>query len=249
MNEKLISIIIPVYNAERFLDETIKNVLEQTYSNFELILVDDCSTDNGIEIIKKYNDYRIKLISNTKNSGAAITRNNGIKAANGKYICFLDADDLWDKEKLEKQVRFMEQKKYAFSFTGYEFADEMGVANGKKVYVPEKINYTEALRNTTIWTCTVMFNMDMLSKEDIYMPNVESEDTACWWKVLKKVEYAYGLNEILSYYRRSANTLSSNKVKAIRRIWNLYRNVEHLGIIYSLYNFLFYAINALRRRI
>lgn len=247
--EDLVSIIVPVYNAEKFLNDTINTVLNQTYQNFELIFVNDCSTDKSVNIIKKYKDKRIKLINNKTNSKTAITRNNGIKEAKGKYICFLDADDLWDKEKLQKQIKFMKEKDCAFSFTGYEFADEKGKPNGKKVFIPKKINYKMALKNTTIWTSTVMFDMDKLSKEDIYMPNVLSEDTATWWKVLKKIDYAYGLSEILSYYRRSEGTLSSNKKEAIKRIWNLYRNVEHLNVFKSFYCFCFYALNAVKRRV
>lgn len=252
MKEELVSIIVPVYNSEDFIDNTIKTVLDQTYLNWELLLINDCSTDNSEDIIKKYlkMDKRIKLLNNQNNSKAAITRNNGIKASNGRYICFLDADDLWDKKKLEKQILFMKENKCAFSFTGYEFANNDGVPNGKKVYVPNKINYKEALKNTTIWTSTVMFDMCILNKDDIYMPNVErGQDTATWWKVLKKIDYAYGLNEILSFYRRSVGTLSSNKFKALKRTWNLYRKVEKLNIFSSLYYFAFYCINALKRRI
>lgn len=250
MKQELVSIIVPVYNAEKFLNDTIKTVLEQTYNNFELLLINDCSTDNSIKLIKKYSDKRIKLINNKVNSGAAVSRNNGIKEAKGRYICFLDADDLWHKEKLEKQVKFMKEKNCAFSFTGYEFADENGIPNGKKVFVPDKINYRKSLKNTTIWTSTVMFDMKKLQKEDIYMPNVRrGQDTATWWKVLKKIDYAYGLNEILSFYRRTNQSLSSNKLTALKRTWNLYRNVEHLNIFYSAYCFIFYCINAIRRRV
>lgn len=249
MKQELVSIIIPVYNAEKFLNDTIKTVLEQTYSNFELILINDCSTDNSVNIIKKHKDKRIVFINNAENSGVAITRNNGIKVAKGRYICFLDADDLWDKKKLEKQIHFMNENNVAFSFTGYEFANEKGIPMSKKVYVPNKISYKQALKNTTIWTSTVMFDMKKLSKNDIYMPNIRrGQDTATWWGVLKKVDYAYGLNEILSFYRRSNNSLSSNKFIALKRTWNLYRNIEHLNIFYSLYCFIFYCFNAVRRR-
>lgn len=250
MND-LVSIIVPVFNAEKFIIDTINTVKNQTYKNWELIFIDDCSIDNSVNIIKKYKrDKRIKLVLNKKNSGAAITRNKGIKEAKGRYICFLDADDLWDNKKLEKQVKFMCKNDCEFSFTGYEFTDYNGVSKGKKVYVPNKINYKQALKNTTIWTSTVMFDMNKLKKEDIYMPNVRrGQDTATWWKVLKKIDYAYGLNEILSFYRRSNQTLSSNKLVALKRTWNLYRNVEHLNIFYSFYNFVFYCINALKRRI
>ena len=252
MAKDLVSIIVPVFNAERFINDTIKTVLNQTYDNWELILVNDCSNDKSESIIKSYikKDSRIKLINNNVNSKAAISRNNGIKAAKGRFICFVDADDLWDKEKLEKQVNFMNERKCAFSFTGYEFADEEGIPNGKKVYVPNKINYKQALKNTTIWTSTVMFDMEKLTKDDIYMPNVaRGQDTATWWKVLKKIDYAYGINEILSIYRRSQGTLSANKMVALKRTWNLYRNVEKLNFISSCYNFFFYCVNAIKRRI
>ena len=252
MSNELVSIIIPVYNASIFLGETIKTIQEQTYNNWEAIFVDDCSSDSSIEIIKaeQEKDKRIKLIINETNSGAAITRNNGIDAAKGKYLCFLDADDIWEHNKLEKQIKFMKELDCAFAFTGYEFADDKGIPNGKKVYVPDKINYKQALRNTTIWTSTVMFNMGKLSKNDIHMPNIKrGQDTATWWKVLKKVDYAYGLNEILSYYRRTNNSLSSNKLKALKRTWNLYRNVEKLNIFSSIYNFIWYCFNAIKRRV
>lgn len=249
-NEDLVSIIVPVYNAEEFINDTIKTVQDQTYKNWELIMIDDCSTDRSTEQILKYKSDKIKLIKLKKNSGAAICRNTGIKEAKGRYIAFLDADDLWKKEKLEVQLKFMKDKKCAFSFTGYEFADKDGVGNGKIVKVPEKINYKQALKNTTIWTSTVMFNMNKLKKEDIYMPDVKrGQDTATWWKVLKTGVEAYGLNKNLSIYRRSTGTLSSNKFKALKRTWDLYRNVERLNIFYSLYNFLWYCFNAARRRI
>lgn len=252
MKEELVSIIVPVYNAEKFLNDTINTVLKQTYENWELILVNDCSKDNSVKIIKEYqkNDKRIKLVNNKENSGAAISRNNGIDKSKGKYLCFLDADDLWDKNKLKKQIKFMKKLDCEFSFTGYEFADEKGKPNGTKVFIPEKINYRQALKNTTIWTSTVMFDMTKLTKEEIHMPNVKrGQDTATWWKVLKNITNAYGLNEILSYYRRTSDSLSANKLTALKRTWNLYRNVEHLNVFYSLYNFVWYCFNAVKRRI
>ena len=248
--QPLISIITPVFNAEKFLAETIESVQAQTYKNWELLLVNDGSKDNSLKIAKEYakKDKRIKVYS-IKNSGAAVARNTGTEKAKGDYVCFIDADDLWGKEKLKKQLKFMQEKKCAFSFTGYEFADKNGRPNGKKVHIPEKMAYRQALKNTTISTITVMFDMQKLNKSDVYMPNVEAEDTATWWKVLKKVDYAYGLNEILSYYRRSDSTRSSNKIKAARKAWKLYRENEKFGIIKSLYYFSFYAINAVRRRV
>ena len=251
MPNDTVSIIVPVYNASLFLKDTIDSIQAQTYQNWEAIFIDDCSKDDSVNLIleQQKKDKRIVLIKNDTNSGAAITRNNGIKAASGRYLCFLDADDKWNKDKLKKQISFMKKNKCAFSFTGYQFSDDKCNPNGSIVHVPQKINYNGALKNTTIWTSTVMFDMKELKKEDIYMLNVKSEDTATWWKVLKKIDYAFGLNEVLSYYRRTKGTLSSNKFEAIKRIWNLYRNVEHLNIFKSAYCFVFYAFNALKRRI
>ena len=144
----------------------------------------------------------------------------------------------------------MQKLNCEFSFTGYQFANEKCNPNGKIVSVPDKINYKQALKNTTIWTSTVMFDMNKLFKEDIHMPNIKrGQDTATWWKVLKKIKYAYGLNEVLSYYRRTNNSLSANKLTALKRTWNLYRNVEHLNILSSFYNFCWYCFNAVRRRV
>ncbi len=253
MKKELVSIVVPVYNAEKFIIETMETVRKQTYTNWELILVDDISTDKSCQLIekyqKKYSDKRISLIKLKKKALAAGARNAGVKKAKGRYICFLDADDLWDKHKLEKQVAFMNTHNCAFSYTGYEFADSSGKPLGTKVYIKEILTYKQALKNTTIWTTTVMFDMKKITKKLIEMPNVKSEDTACWWKILRNGYKAYGLNEILSYYRRSEGTLSANKLEAIKRIWNLYRNVENLNIFYSIYNFCYYAMNAVKRRI
>jgi teichuronic acid biosynthesis glycosyltransferase TuaG len=248
---ELVSIVVPVYNAARFLEDTIATVQNQTYSNWELIMVDDGSTDDSVKIISRYakTDKRIRLYKNKVNSHAAVTRNKGIDEAKGRYIAFLDADDLWAPIKLEKQISFMQEKDSAFSFTGYEFADEHGVPNGKKVAVPETITYKQALRNTIIWTTTVMFDMSKLTKENIHMPNVKSEDTACWWKVLKLINNAYGMPDILSFYRRSADSLSANKIEAVKRVWNLYRNVEKHNLFYSAYCFTGYAYNTVKKRV
>lgn len=248
----LVSIVTPVYKAEQFIRETIKTVQDQTYDNWELLLIDDCSPDNSITIIKELQkaDKRIKLFQLSENSGAAIARNKGIDEAAGRYIAFLDADDLWHPEKLAKQVAFMQENDSAFSFTGYEFADADGQPNGKKVYVPATISYKQSLKNTTIATPSVMFDMSKLTKEQAHMPNVRrGQDTATWWKVLKHIDHAHGLNEILFYYRRTNESLSANKLTALKRTWNLYRNVEGFGRVRSAYNFSWYVYNAVRRRV
>lgn len=247
MND-LVSIIIPVYNAENCIGDTVASIRSQSYTNWEIILVDDGSTDKSLEIIKSLECDNIQVL-NGDGGSAALARNKGIKAARGRYIAFLDADDLWDPEKLDKQIKFMQENVAAFSFTGYEFADEYGVSVKKIVQVPKTITYKQALGNTTIFTSTVMFDMTMLNKDQILMPNVKSEDTATWWRVLKSGIKGYGLNEGLTLYRRSSGTLSSNKFEAIRRIWNLYRNVEKLPFFTSVGYFILWAFRAVIRRI
>ncbi len=246
----LISIIIPVYNAAKYIKDTLDSVLLQDYENFEIILVNDCSTDESVKIIDSYRtDSRIRLINNTSNQGAASSRNIGIGAACGDFIAFIDSDDIWDSRKLSKELEFMKSRDIAFAFTAYEFGDENAKGTGKYVNVPTKLVYKEALSRTVIFTSTVMFDMSKLTKDDIKMPLVASEDTATWWKLLRNGYTAYGLNESLTIYRRPSASLSSNKIVAIKRIWNLYRNVENLNLAQSVYNLCFWAVRATLRRI
>lgn len=250
---ELVSIIVPVYNVEKFIRETMDSVLAQTYPHWELLLVEDGSGDSSAEVIETYikekQETRIRLIRQPSNQGAAKARNRGVQEAGGRYLAYLDADDLWAPEKLERQLRFMTEKGAAFSFTGYEFADENGVGMGKIVRVPETLHYRQALSNTTIFTTTVMFDTHRISRELLEMPVVKSEDTALWWKVLRMGYTAYGLDENLVKYRRPGRTLSSNKLEAIRRIWNLYRRVEGLSLVRSMWHFCFWAARAVWRRV
>lgn len=249
-----ISIIVPVYNAESFIKETIESVRAQQETDWELILVDDCSRDNSREIINDIcrQDSRIRLVALKENGGAAGARNRGVDEARGRYICYLDSDDLWRPDKLRRELAFMEapdNKGRGFVFTGYEFADERGIGLGKVVKVPSSLNYEQALGNTTIFTSTVMFDTGIIPKELIKMPLVKSEDTACWWRILRSGYTAAGLDENLVLYRRTKGTLSSNKGEAIKRIWYLYREVEKLPLLKSARNFMLYAIRAVLRRV
>lgn len=252
----LISIVVPVYNAEDFLEETICYVQAQTYTEWELLLVDDCSADGSRRIIeaKSKEDKRIRLVLQSENSGAAKARNCGMKEAIGQYLCFLDADDIWLPDKLAIELAHMKSvqeinPKAGFVFMGYEFADETGRGLGKVVHVPEQITYQQALKNTTIFTSTVMIDRKIIPDEDILMPCVASEDTATWWQILKRHGVGYGIDRNLVKYRRSANTLSSNKLIAIKRIWNLYRRQEQLSVVKSAYCMAFWACRAVFRRI
>ena len=248
----MVSIVVPVYNAANYIENTIEMVCRQTYKDWELILVDDASRDESTQIIENYiknQGKRIRLIRKKVNQGAAVARNTGIDASSGRYIAFLDADDVWDPEKLEKQVAYMERTGAAFCFHAYEFGDENANPTGKIVHVPEKLKYKQALSRTIIFTTTVMFDTEKIDMEIIHMPNVPSEDTATWWRILKSGYEAYGLDENLAIYRRPARSLSSNKLEAIRRIWFLYRNIAGLSVAKSLFYFGGWAVRATLRRL
>lgn len=250
MKDSLVTIITPVYNSERFIKKTIESVSKQTYKNWELILIDDCSTDNSSEIIQDLSkdDNRIRYIRLEKNSGAAVARNTGLEKAQGRYIAFLDSDDLWEPNKLEKQLQFMMNNDIGFSFTAYKLIDEKGNSLNKIVNVPEQIDYNGLLKNTIIGCLTVMIDRDKIG--DFRMPLVRAgQDTATWLSILRNGYNAYGLNEPLAKYRKVKGSISSNKIKALRRTWNTYRNLEKLPLIKSIYVFLCYILNAIKKNI
>ncbi|RKM59839.1 glycosyltransferase family 2 protein [Butyrivibrio sp. CB08] len=248
----MVSIIVPVYNAANYIENAINMVCAQTYKDWELILVDDASTDNSVQIIEdviKSQKKRIRLIKKDVNAGAAAARNTGIDASSGRFIAFLDADDVWKEDKLEKQVAFMEKNGAAFCFHSYEFGDEKANPTGKIVHVPKQLKYRQALSRTIIFTTTVMFDTNIIDMEIIHMPQVPSEDTATWWRILKSGYVAYGLDENLAIYRRPAKSLSSNKLEAVYRIWFLYRNIAGLSVLESLFYFGGWAVRATLRRL
>jgi len=252
VEDALVSIVVPVYNAGPYLTAAVESVMAQSYGRWELILVDDKSTDDSRARMAQLAeaDPRVRPIYLEANSGAAVARNLGIMSAEGKYLAFLDADDLWRPTKLEQQLEFMLRTGSSFTFTGYEFADPTGRSSGKRVRVPARITYPEALRNTVIFTSTVMLDLSRLGKDLVQMPNVRrGQDSATWWKILRTVPEANGLDVGLSLYRRTKGTLSSNKVIALRRTWRLYREVEQLPLHTSVDCFVRYMINATMRRL
>lgn len=249
---KLVSIITPVYNCEKLIEETIKCVIDQTYANWELLLVDDCSPDKSADIIKQYTkkDKRIKYFKLDQNSGAAVARNKALKESKGRFIAYLDADDLWKPEKIEKQVNFMLRNNYAFTCTNYEKIMEDGTSLNKIVKIPKKVDYNLFLRNTIIQTVGVMVDTKKTGKELLKMPNIiRRQDAATWCQLLKAGYDCYEVPENLSYYRVVNNSLSSNKLKAIRGTWKLYRDIEKLSLIKSCRCFAGYAFNAVKKRI
>lgn len=247
--EDLISIVVPVYNAGKYIEKTIQMVREQTDTNWELILVDDCSADDSVKKIEPFLSEKIRLIRKEKNEGAAEARNTGLDNMKGRYLAFLDADDVWMREKLERELAFMKEKNCAFCFTSYEYGDENAKGTGKVVKVPETLTFRQALPRTVIFTTTVLVDTSKIDKNLLRMPKVPSEDTATWWQILKAGYTAYGLNENLAIYRRPGKSLSSNKFVAIKRIWFLYRRQAGLSVLMSAYYFVMWAFLAVWRRI
>ena len=235
MLQPLISIITPNFNSEKFISETIESVLNQSYRNWELIIVDDFSTDNSLNLINKFisKESRISLIKLSKNSGPAITRNQGIKVAKGDYLAFLDSDDSWFTNKLEKQLNFMEQKDIAFSFTSYYSFDE-NKNDRKLIKAKEFISYNNLLTNNYIGCLTVMYSVKHLGK--VYFPDVlKRQDWALWLKITKNNVLAHGIKEPLANYTRRKSSVSSNKLNLLKYNWVVYRKFEKLNLVRSVF--------------
>ncbi len=247
---KLVSIITPTYNSSKFIEETIKSVIAQTYTNWELLITDDCSTDMTVPIVQAYvvQDSRIKLFVLDSNSGAATARNNSLAMAKGNYIAFLDSDDLWLPQKLALQLAYMQEHKCAFSFSDYTLITEDGLLLNKVIHSPKKINYHHYLQNTIIGCLTVMIDKEQVG--DFYMPNIStSQDMATWLSIMKKGFVAYGIPKVLAQYRLVEHSNSAKKIKAARDVWRVYRDIENLSCAYALFCFCGYAIHAILKRL
>lgn len=240
----LVSVIMPTYNCGRFIEETILSVLAQTISDWELIIVDDCSTDNTYEILKPYLEKHsnIHYYCLEENGGPDVARTEAIKHAIGKYVAFLDSDDLWHPNKLEKQIEFMESTGVDFSCTAYSQINEQGMSLQTACYPPLKTDYKKMLRLADpIGNLTVMYNQESLGKYEV--PRIKKRnDFALWLKILKDAPYCAGMQEVLATYRIRNNSVSSNKLKLIRFHWQLYRKIEKLSVIKSVYAILCWAI-------
>ena len=221
-----VSIIMPNYNCEKFIEETISSVLAQTYENWELLIVDDCSTDSSVEIIKNYckNDDRIKLFINEENSGAAASRNWALREATGKWIAFLDSDDIWLPEKLEKQLAFMVKNEYKFTFTKYRQIDEQSQPLGKVVIGPSKISKRKMKYCCCYLGClTVMYDAETVGIIQIDESIRKRNDDAMWLKVRKFAD-AYYLDELLAAYRVRKGSIShQGKWSLVKYHYKLYR--------------------------
>ena len=235
--DKLVSIITPTYNCGKFIARTIDSVLSQTYTNWEMIIVDDCSKDDTKEVIEKYmeNDSRIKYECLENNSGAAVARTRAMELATGSYMAFLDSDDIWKPEKLEKQLKFMVENDINFSCTEYEQIDEEDNKLGRVIKVVKKTNYNRLLLDCPVGNSTVMYNVEKMGKFEV--PNIRKRnDDALWLQMLKKEKYIVGMHEVLMEYRIRQNSISSNKFNLIKYHWKLYREIEHLNVFRSAFH-------------
>lgn len=222
----LVSVITPLFNSEKYIQDCINSVISQTYSNWEMIIVDDCSSDKSIEEVEKNKDQRIKIIKLSANKGAGYARNVAIEQAKGEYIAFLDADDLWDPNKLQLQINFMKDNNVLFSFTSFGFIDEQGQIDPKTQMALPFVDYNKMLRNNYIGCLTAVYNCSKLGK--VYMPEFRKrQDWGLWLKLLKKTNNAKSLKAPLAYYRVGNDSLSKNKISLLKSNFEFYK--DHLG--------------------
>ena len=244
MDKEKVSIIVPMYNAEKFIRKTIESVISQTYQNWEMLIINDVSTDNSLAIVSEFvkKDERIKIVNTEKNVGVVKGRNFLIELASGRYIAFLDSDDYWHNEKLEKQIKFMKEKNASISCTEYTRVRENGEKINEVIIKPE-ISYTDMLKNNYLGCLTVMYDVKKIGKR--YFKELEkNEDYVLWLEIVKDVKTIYGLKENLAYYRVLDNSRSSNKAKTAKVRWEIYRKVEKLPLLKSIYYFMHYAVRA-----
>lgn len=249
-NQPLVSVIMPCYNMERFISDTIASVQRQTYPHWELLIVDDASTDKTVEIVKLYQkqDNRIRFAVKAQHSGIADTRNQCLEMAQGRYLAFLDSDDMWHPEKLERQLQFMMEQNIGFSYSSYDCIDESGQPLDKIVKAAGNLNHDAYMHNTIIGCSTVMIDTAIIGK--VVVPNFRtSEDSATWLNILKKGYIAYGIDTPLTSYRIRKKSASSNKLKASSDLWKVYRQQEKLPFFTAIGCFLSYAFNAIKKRL
>ncbi len=243
MTEKLVSIITPTYNCGAFIARTIDSVLAQSYKNWEMIIVDDVSTDNTKEIVDEYmaRDSRIKYHLLDENSGAAVARTVAMKLAEGAYMAFLDSDDIWMPDKLERQISWMEENSYAFSCTAYEQIDEDDNSLGKVIKTVKKTDYNRLLLDCPVGNSSVVYSVEKMGKFEV--PNIRKRnDDALWLQMLKKEKYIHGMPDVLMRYRIRKNSISSNKLKVIKYHWILYREIEHLNVFRSVFHIFWWCV-------
>lgn len=243
----LISIIMAAYNAEKTIEQAINSVLSQTYTNFELLVVNDCSTDRTAELVKSIaaKDSRVRLISNVKNNGVSYTRKHGLEEAKGSWIAILDSDDAWAPEKLEKQIDFQRRTNADLLFTGSAFMDSEGHPIDWCLHAPKEVTYRQLLKQNVLSNSSALVRKELYAKYYAIGDGMH-EDFAIWLSILKEGKKAYGVDEPLLIYRIAKSSKSGNKVKAARMNWNTYRYVG-LNLMEAIYYECWYIFNGIRK--
>lgn len=242
-NNNLVSIIMPAYYAEEYIEQSVRSVIGQTYENWELFIIDDCSRDSTLEIIKGLasEDSRLKVISLKNNVGPALARNEGLKLAHGRYIAFLDSDDFWLPKKLQCSLEAMKEQSADLVYTAYRRVNAQGTEEGRLIKVPSTMTYKKLLSNTVITTSTVVYDTKRIGK--VMMKNVYYDDFSCWLELLKRGAKSYGLNDDLTRYRISgAESVSGNKLKSAQKVWKQLRTHEKLNFFSTLKVFISYSV-------
>lgn len=246
----LASIITPCYNAERTIKQTIESVLSQTYPYWEMLVVDDCSTDESAKIIKEYTakNPRVKYYKTEKISGSpSLPRNIGIEHAQGRFIAFLDSDDIWLPNKLKEQIGLFEQANVAIVFSNYEKINEDGDRHSRYIIAPSQISYQQLLKGNVIGCLTAIYDTSKVGKN--YLKKIGHEDYVLWLSMLKKGYIAKNTNSVTALYRVREQSISSNKLKVLSWQWDIYRQEENLSYIKAIYYFIHYAIGAFKKAI
>jgi teichuronic acid biosynthesis glycosyltransferase TuaG len=237
MKSGLVSIITPSYNCGRFIAETIESVLAQTYRDWELIIVDDCSTDDTQEIVERYmtRDPRIRYHRLAANSGAAVARTEAMRMAEGEYMAFLDSDDLWMPDKLKLQLDFMKSNGYAFTCTSYEQISEDSEPTGRIVRSVPKTDRRRLLLDCPVGNSTVMYDVSAMGKFEV--PDIRKRnDDALWLRMLRKEKYIRGMPDVLMRYRIRGGSISGNKLALVKYHWILYRKIERMNVFSSVFH-------------
>lgn len=231
----LVSIIMAAYNAEKTIEQAINSVLSQTYTNFELLVVNDCSKDRTVELVKSFaaTDQRVRLISNVKNSGVSYTRKHGLEEANGSWIAILDSDDAWAPDKLEKQIELQKKMNADLLFTGSAFMDSDGQPIDWYLQAPTEVTYRQLLKQNVLSNSSALVRKELYAKYYAVGDGMH-EDFAIWLSILKEGRKAYGVDEPLLIYRIAKSSKSGNKVKAAKMNWNTYRYVG-LNVVEAAY--------------
>jgi teichuronic acid biosynthesis glycosyltransferase TuaG len=245
MTSDLVSIITPAYRCAGVVGETIRSVLAQTYPHWEMLIAEDCSPDNTREVLREWTgvDSRVRLIEQSQNGGPAMARNAGLERARGRWIAFLDSDDLWLPNKLARSIAFAEANAAPLVFTGFRRITAEGGAEGRYIGVPKTLTYRQLLGNTAIATSTVL--LDRMAVGDVRMRKTYYDDFDCWLQVLKPGRVAHGLDEDLMRYRVMGQSVSRNKRNSAAKVWRAYRDLEKLSLPAACWYFSHYAVRGL----